>query len=67
MYTYIIIYVYMCVYMCIYIYTLYKIKNIQPSIRSHGLGNNKTQIPSHYLVHRKLFAWKAKLPGSDPS
>lgn len=67
------IYDYICICMCIcvyiytllYIYTVYKIKILQPSIRSHGLGNSKTQIGSHYLVNIKLFTWKAKLPESD--
>lgn len=65
MYIYVCVYVY--IYTLMYIYTVYKIKIIQPSIRSHGLGNSKMQICSHYLVNIKLFAWKAKLPESDPS
>lgn len=58
----------MCVYIytLMYIYTVYKIKIIQPSIGSHGLGNSKTQTCSHCLVNIKLFAWKAKLPESNP-
>lgn len=63
------VYLYTCIYVytCMYIYTVYKIKIMQPSIRSHGLGNSKTQICSIYVVNMKVFAWKAKVPESDPS
>uniref|UniRef100_A0A674IMX1 Uncharacterized protein n=1 Tax=Terrapene triunguis TaxID=2587831 RepID=A0A674IMX1_9SAUR len=53
------VYIYVCV--C-YI----KYKFIQPSIRSHGVANNKRQRCNNLSINGKLFSQEAKLPGTSP-